>query len=43
MFTAVLVTRALLGLLSDRGVHLPPGMMGVSKKSIVQQQPQRVR
>jgi len=43
MFTAVLVTRALLGLLSDRGVHLPPGMMGVSKKSIGQQQPERVR
>ncbi|MEJ7632295.1 MAG: protein translocase subunit SecD [Rubrobacteraceae bacterium] len=41
MFTAIVVTRALLGLLSDRGVHLPPGMMGVSKKSIVGQQ--RVR
>jgi len=43
MFTAIVVTRALLGLLSDRGVHLPPGMMGVSKKSIGQQQPERVR
>lgn len=38
MFTAVVVTRALLGLLSGRGVHLSPGMMGVSKQSIVEQQ-----
>jgi preprotein translocase subunit SecD len=37
MFTAVVVTRALLGLLSGRGVHLSPGMMGVSKQSIVDQ------
>lgn len=34
MFTAVVVTRALLGLLSSRGVHLSPAMMGVSKKSL---------
>jgi preprotein translocase subunit SecD len=34
MFTAVVVTRALLGLLSGRGVQLSPGMMGVSKGSI---------
>jgi preprotein translocase subunit SecD len=33
MFTAVLVTRALLGLLASRGfVDLTPGMMGVSGK-----------
>ncbi len=43
MFTAIVVTRALLGLLSDRGVHLSPGMMGVSKQSIGNQQPQKVR
>jgi len=43
MFTAIVVTRALLGLLSDRGVHLSPAMMGVSKQSIGNQQPQRVR
>ena len=36
MFTAVVVTRALLGLLSGRGVHLSPGMMGVSKGSVTQ-------
>jgi preprotein translocase subunit SecD len=34
MFTAVVVTRALLGLLSGRGVQLSPGLMGVSKRSI---------
>lgn len=34
MFTAVVVTRALLGLLSGRGVQLSPGLMGVSKGSI---------
>ncbi|QYJ14573.1 Protein translocase subunit SecDF [Rubrobacter xylanophilus DSM 9941] len=34
MFTAVVVTRALLGLLSSRGIHLSPAMMGVSKKSL---------
>jgi protein-export membrane protein SecD len=43
MFTAIVVTRALLGLLSDRGVQPSPGMMGVSKKSIGQQPPQRAR
>ena len=39
VFTAVIVTRALLGLLSGRGVHLSPGMMGVSKRSLSAQQP----
>src|ERR687885_52151 len=34
MFTAVSVTRALLGVISDRGFHLSAGMMGVSKESI---------
>jgi preprotein translocase subunit SecD len=34
MFTAIVVTRALLGLLSGRGVQLSPPMMGVSKGSI---------
>jgi len=34
MFTAIVVTRALLGLLSGRGVQLSPPMMGVSKASI---------
>jgi protein-export membrane protein SecD len=34
VFTAVLVTRALLGLLSGRGVQLSPAMMGVSKSSV---------
>jgi preprotein translocase subunit SecD len=34
VFTAVLVTRALLGLLSARGVQLSPGMMGVSKRGM---------
>jgi hypothetical protein len=28
------VTRALLGLLSARGVQLSPGMMGVSKRGV---------
>ncbi len=31
MFTAIVITRALLGLLSDRGIHLSPALMGVSK------------
>src|SRR5919199_4639914 len=35
MFTAVSVTRALLGVISGRGFHLSAGMMGVSKASIV--------
>jgi preprotein translocase subunit SecD len=34
MFTAIVVTRALLGVISGRGFHLTPGMMGVSKKEI---------
>jgi preprotein translocase subunit SecD len=34
MFTAIVVTRALLGLLSGRGVQLSPPMMGVSKASM---------
>jgi preprotein translocase subunit SecD len=34
VFTAVLVTRALLGLLSSRGVQLSPAMMGVSKGDV---------
>ena len=42
MFTAIVVTRALLGVISDRGIHLSAEMMGVSKRSVTQQ-PQRVR
>jgi preprotein translocase subunit SecD len=34
MFTAIVVTRALLGVISGRGFHLSPGMMGVAKKEI---------
>src|SRR5215207_6938461 len=34
MFTAISVTRALLGLISGRGIKLSAGMMGVSKESI---------
>jgi len=34
MFTAIVITRALLGLLGDRGIHLSPALMGVSKSSI---------
>lgn len=34
MFTAVAVTRALLGVVSGRGFGLSAGTMGVSKKSI---------
>ena len=34
MFTAIVVTRALLGVISGRGFHLTPRMMGVSKKEI---------
>jgi preprotein translocase subunit SecD len=37
MFTAIVVTRALLGILSGRGIHLSPGMMGVSKASVTEQ------
>ncbi len=43
MFTAIVITRALLGLLSDRGIHLSPALMGVSKASIVTTQQARVR
>jgi preprotein translocase subunit SecD len=43
MFTAIVVTRALLGLLSDRGVHLSPSMMGVSKSSIAAGRPAKAR
>jgi preprotein translocase subunit SecD len=43
MFTAIVVTRALLGLLSGRGVHLSPGMMGVSKGSISAERPAKAR
>ena len=42
MFTAVSVTRALLGVVSGRGVKLSPGMMGVSKKSLGEGQPKKV-
>ncbi len=34
MFTAIAVTRALLGVISGRGIKLSPEMMGVSKGSI---------
>jgi preprotein translocase subunit SecD len=34
MFTAIVVTRALLGVISSRGFHLSAEMMGVSKGSI---------
>jgi preprotein translocase subunit SecD len=34
MFTAIVVTRALLGVVSSRGFHLSAGMMGVSKGEI---------
>jgi preprotein translocase subunit SecD len=43
MFTAIVITRALLGLLSDRGIHLSPALMGVSKASISATQQARVR
>ncbi|CAA9457929.1 MAG: Protein translocase subunit SecD [uncultured Rubrobacteraceae bacterium] len=43
MFTAVVVTRALLGLLSGRGVQLSPGMMGVSRDNVTPKQPAGVR
>ncbi len=41
MFTAVVVTRALLGLISGRGFHLSAPMMGVSKKSLEEGRPAR--
>jgi preprotein translocase subunit SecD len=34
MFTAIVVTRALLGVVSSRGFHLSAGMVGVSKDEI---------
>jgi preprotein translocase subunit SecD len=34
MFTAIVVTRALLGVVSSRGFHLSAGMMGVAKDEI---------
>src|SRR5918993_813331 len=43
MFTAIVITRALLGLLSDRGIHLSPALMGVSKASISATQQAKVR
>lgn len=44
MFTAIVVTRALLGVISSRGFHLSAGMMGVSKASIAgADRPARVR
>jgi preprotein translocase subunit SecD len=43
MFTAIVITRALLGLLSDRGIHLSPALMGVSKASIAETQQARAR
>jgi len=41
MFTAVAVTRALLGVFSGRGFHLSAAMMGVSKKSLEEGRPAR--
>jgi preprotein translocase subunit SecD len=41
MFTAVAVTRALLGVISGRGFHLSAPMMGVSKKSLEEGRPTR--
>ena len=41
MFTAVAVTRALLGVISGRGFHLSAPMMGVSKKSLEDARPTR--
>ena len=43
MFTAIVITRALLGLLGDRGIHLSPALMGVSKASITATQQAKVR
>ena len=42
MFTAVAVTRALLGVISGRGFHLSAPMMGVSKKSIESGRPAKI-
>ncbi len=43
MFTAIVVTRALLGVIASRGFQLSAGMMGVSKSSIAARQAERVR
>ncbi|MGI9048516.1 MAG: protein translocase subunit SecD [Rubrobacteraceae bacterium] len=43
MFTAIVVTRALLGVLSGQGFHLSSGMMGVPKKEVSGKQPAGVR
>ena len=43
MFTAIVITRALLGLLGDRGINLSPALMGVSKASIAAMQQSRAR
>ncbi len=42
MFTAVVVTRALLGLVSGRSIRLSPPMMGVSRKSVGEKEPAKV-
>jgi preprotein translocase subunit SecD len=42
MFTAIAVTRALLGVISDRGFKLSARMMGVSKKSLEAEGPAKV-
>jgi protein-export membrane protein SecD len=39
MFTAIAVTRALLGVISDRGFKLSAPLMGVSKKSLEAERP----
>jgi preprotein translocase subunit SecD len=39
MFTAVAVTRALLGVISGRGFHLSAPMMGVSKAGLSEEKP----
>jgi protein-export membrane protein SecD len=41
MFTAVVVTRALLGVISDRGMKLSAPMVGVSRESIENERPAR--
>jgi len=43
MFTAIVITRALLGILSDRGFHLSPALIGVSKASMAKAQQARAR
>src|ERR671913_533435 len=43
MFTAIVITRSLLGLLGDRGVHLSPSLMGVSKAGIATAEQARVK